>query len=163
MTADRYRPPCLPHTSGCRQCGKEIPKHRAYCSNICANVFEANHFWSTASYRAIEKSRPFGPTQKPHGYPRHGKPTCARCLKECGSFGGKREAEVNHIHPLNGQRPHFGCCHHQENLEVLCHACHVEIGIEQRAAGLIGRQRVVRAATPPRKRQQEALPLEMGA
>lgn len=149
--ADSYRPPCRPFNSGCRQCGKPIAKHRAYCSRSCSREFEQNHFWGTASYAAINRSRPFGPTQKPHGEPWRGRPVCARCLKECGSFGDKREAEVNHITPLNGVRPHFGCCHHQENLEVVCHACHVQIGIEQRAAGLI---RV------KRRRKPFALPLE---
>lgn len=73
-------------------------------------------------------------------------PVCRRCGKACGKlredrhgWGGQREAEVNHIRPVNGKRKFFSCDHHQENLEVLCHACHVVVGIEQRAAGLIGK------------------------
>lgn len=153
-----YRAPCRPFDSGCRQCGAPIADSRAYCSVECSDVFQRNHFWNTASYAALERARPFGPTQKVHGHPWRGLPVCSRCFKVCQSFRDKREAEVNHIKPLNGTRPHFGCCHHQDNLEVVCHDCHVQIGIEQRAAGLIGRRVATRS-----RRAQEVSTLEMGA
>lgn len=124
-----YRAPCRPHETGCRQCGNDIRPSRAYCSVECSNEFERNHFWGTAAAHAIWRARSDG----------HGRPTCARCGKTCGVFNWRqREAEVNHKVPVNGNRPHFGCCHHQENLEVLCHSCHVAVTKEQRRAGLIG-------------------------
>lgn len=95
---------------------------------------------------------PFGPAVEFVRQPWFGEPVCVRC--EGSAYGLASPAceengrhfparhwapEVNHIRPLNGIRPAFGCCHHQENLEVVCHDCHVAIGIEQRAAGLIGK------------------------
>lgn len=131
-----YRADCVPYEVGCRQCGKPIGFFRAYCSRDCQKVFEANHFWNTASHEALMRARPERKLHVP--------PICKRCGKECGWLNtlgyGRREAEVNHIVPLNGQRSHFSCAHHQENLEVLCHGCHVQVGVEQRRAGLIGRR-----------------------
>lgn len=42
--------------------------------------------------------------------------------------------------PVRGGGYGDGCAHHQDNLEVLCHACHVEATARQRAAGLFNRQ-----------------------
>ena len=142
-----YRAPCRPFATGCRQCGAEIKPTRATCSAECRQEFERNHFWGTASAEAINRARPFGPALEFKRQPWFGPPVCRRCGKFCESFENKggvyitdrREAEVNHIVPVNGNRTHFGCCHHQENLEVLCHGCHVLVGIEQRRAGLIGK------------------------
>lgn len=39
---------------------------------------------------------------------------------------------VNHIEPLVGRGYRWGCCHHQENLETLCHTHHVEETTRQR-------------------------------
>lgn len=141
-----YRAPCRPFVTGCRQCGTEIPGRRAYCSVVCQEAFEREHFWGTAAAEAIRRARPFGPAVEGQRQPWVGSPVCGRCGKACDGvigrhylYGCRREAEVNHKVPLNGHRPHFGCCHHQANLEVVCHGCHVEIGVEQRRAGLIGR------------------------
>lgn len=46
--------------------------------------------------------------------------------------------EVNHVVPIIGRHGETGCHHHQSGLEVLCHACHVEVTSEQRAKGLLG-------------------------
>lgn len=119
--ADRYRAPCAA-ASGCRQCGRDIRPRCAYCSEACRKTFEQEHFWNTARHEAVRRA----------GRARGTPPTCAKCHLPC-------DPEVNHIVPLNGNRPAFGCCHHQTNLEVLCHACHLIVGAEQRRAGLIGR------------------------
>lgn len=37
-----------------------------------------------------------------------------------------RRAEVNHITPVDGRRESTSCKHHADNLELLCHQCHVE-------------------------------------
>jgi hypothetical protein len=34
--------------------------------------------------------------------------------------------EVNHIDPRVGQGYNSGCWNHQDNLETLCHKCHVK-------------------------------------
>lgn len=47
--------------------------------------------------------------------------------------------EVNHITPVLGRHAEAGCWHHQDGLEVLCHAHHVEETNRQRAAGLLTR------------------------
>lgn len=131
-----YRAPCRPFETGCRQCGKDIPARRANCSASCADVFEHNHFWNTARAEAIRRASPFGPAPECVRQPWIGWPVCSRCRQ------GTLSPEVNHRVPLNrrrGRTYHFGCFNHQENLEVVCHDCHVQIGIEQRAAGLIGK------------------------
>lgn len=128
-----YRAPCIAHQSGCRQCGAPIRDSRAYCSRVCRRRFEMDHFWNTARIQAIQKTKPgYDPEvyiaggERPKGFP-----ACAKCQKPGG-------LEVNHIKPLNGCRPHFGCCHHQSNLEALCHGCHVAETKRQRLAGEIG-------------------------
>lgn len=50
------------------------------------------------------------------------------CL-ECGS---KEKLEVNHIIPRRGQGYGRGCHNHLDNLETLCHDCHVVVTREQR-------------------------------
>jgi hypothetical protein len=140
-----YRAACIPHATGCRQCGKDIKPHRAYCSRACRQEFNRNHFWQTAAAHALDRSRPGGErsVRNAQGQWIIQKPLCRACGKACDWIEdkrfGRREAEVNHIAPVNGNRPHFGCCHHQANLEVLCHGCHVAVTNEQRRAGLIGR------------------------
>lgn len=46
--------------------------------------------------------------------------------------------EVNHIKPVNGRRRSVDCQNHLDNLETLCHDCHVVITKQQRKDGLIG-------------------------
>ncbi len=41
--------------------------------------------------------------------------------------------EVNHIIPREGKGYGQGCHNHQENLETLCHACHLQVTADQRA------------------------------
>lgn len=60
---------------------------------------------------------------------------CVRC-------GSKNDLEVNHIYPLGatertGHRFAESCEHHLDNLETLCHNCHLEATRQQRAEGLI--------------------------
>ena len=145
-----YRAPCRPFDTGCRQCGKAIRASRAYCSEDCSDTFQENHFWNTARFAAIRRSA----VVDAEAVRRLGLDNCAICAR-CGGparavawpetvENGRVFAasywspEVNHKVPLNGVRPPFGCCHHLDNLECVCHPCHVAIGIEQRRAGLIG-------------------------
>ena len=41
-------------------------------------------------------------------------------------------AEVNHVDPRVGSGYGFGCWNHQDNLETLCHRCHVRVTTQQR-------------------------------
>lgn len=129
-----YRVACVPHATGCRQCGRTIPNRRAYCSEACSDTFQSNHFWNTARYEAIRLSCPAGWTQVYESGA-----ICRRCQRNAWwqGFG----PEVNHIVPVNGKSRTFGCCNHQDNLEVLCRDCHLKTTAEQRRLGLIGRPR----------------------
>lgn len=121
---DYYRAPCRTHIGGCRNCGA-IPTGRKqfYCSDDCRLEFERDHFWGTARNMTMRDAM------------RDGDPLqISWCARSCGRWA----TEVNHIAPLNGLRPHFGCCHHRDNLEALCHPCHLETTAEQRRLGLIG-------------------------
>lgn len=40
--------------------------------------------------------------------------------------------EVNHIEPRSGKGYGMGCHNHADNLETLCHSCHVEVTESQR-------------------------------
>ncbi|MBI3743353.1 MAG: HNH endonuclease [Chloroflexi bacterium] len=42
--------------------------------------------------------------------------------------------EVNHIKPLKGRGYRIGCAHHLDNLQTLCHRCHVDVTKQQRAS-----------------------------
>lgn len=148
------RAPCAnPTLSGCRGCAGPIGKGKSYyCDDPdCKLTFESNHFYRTAANAAVFLSGipsevypevceprddgycwthvgwvPHAPLPRFTGY------RCARCLQPT------HRPEVNHIRPLNGDRHHFGCQHHLQNLEVLCHQCHLATTAHQRAMRLIG-------------------------
>lgn len=159
-----YRAACRPFDSGCRQCGKTITRGRAYCSGACSDAFQWNHFWNRARWKAIKAS--FSPDSEIYRtLGLDAAAICARCKGPAKAIRWPETVEngrvypasywtpeVNHKIPLNGVRPDFGCCHHQDNLECVCHPCHVLIGIEQRAAGLIGK-----------RKPQIVLPMEFSA
>jgi len=46
--------------------------------------------------------------------------------------------EVNHIDPRVGEGYGFGCWNHQDNLETLCHSCHVKVTKLQRHDRIVG-------------------------
>lgn len=140
-----YRAACRSHVGGCRQCGEPTRGRLIYyCSPECRKEFEANHFWSTARSTAILRTTVFDIRESSNAYGatwhRRVETFCARCWLPIHN-----EPEVNHIVPVNGDRQNFGCQNHQDNLEPLCHSCHLTVTAEQRAAGLIG---------PPRLQQR---------
>lgn len=144
-----YYADCKPHDLGqCRNCG-EPPTGRFtyYCGAACRDVFEGDHFWNTARWSAIDQASIFKPL--PAG--KRALPNTARLPDDtiawrqrqgsiCACCGRGRfgEGEVNHIAPVNGDRGFFSCANHQDNLEVLCHQCHVMATREQRRRGIIG-------------------------
>ena len=101
--------------TGCRNCGKPLKgRRRIYCTNNCRYDYYANHKWSSARERARNRVRYY---------------ECEHCHEYF------QKVEVNHIVPVRGKRNEWGCHHHQENLEVLCHDCHVAATRKQRAEG----------------------------
>lgn len=91
-----------------------LTRRSVWCSDACRRKFERNHIWRRA--RAAAR--------------RTGRYRCAR-----GGCDAPREVlEVNHIVPLVGAGYGPSCAHHQVNLEVLCHAHHVQVTGEQRLA-----------------------------
>lgn len=106
---------------GCDWCGRPLLRNRRrWCSALCVSLFRRNHLWTSAREAALSRDR-FA---------------CVRC-------GSKDGLEVNHIVPLAYSSRHranpraASCAHHMDNLETLCHSCHVETTNDQRAKGLI--------------------------
>lgn len=113
--------PVLPklrqHVDGeCDRCGKHLPKgRRRWCSDDCATFnyreFSRQHDWTAAREAALKRDGV----------------KCVRCGVSRYSL-----LEVNHIVPRNGQGYGRGCHNHLDNLETLCHRCHVGVTNEQR-------------------------------
>lgn len=142
--ADRM--PCGAET-GCRQCGGPFPNKRctAYCSQECSKAFETRHLWGWARAEALRRARPPGKDWWRH-YPK-----CARCGRAEG------DEEVHHIIPFrnSGHDRWWSCLNHQENLEVLCPACHSEATKAQNArsrAATAWRTRCMWAVKTPEER-----------
>jgi len=112
----------------CGWCNKPLASARrtAWCSDRCRRAFARNHTWTLARANARRRAR----------Y------ACSRP----GCAAGRRELEVNHIDPRNGGGYGESCAHHADNLEVLCHAHHVEVTNAQR------RHRGGAAEQPPLRR-----------
>lgn len=91
----------------------------------CRDRYVWNHIWGEARQTRIARD----------------KGTCQRCgggarvfVRAWGLQPGRitwTAAEVNHIDPRNGAGYGNGCWNHQDNLETLCHACHVETTKQQ--------------------------------
>ena len=110
-------------------CPAPLPARRtAYCSDRHAREFERNHLWFVARRVARRRAR----------Y------RCERCGFEPSAIRRDPSArasytrhelklEVNHVAPLVGAYRLVTCANHQDNLEVLCHRCHLVATAEQRA------------------------------
>ena len=90
----------------CWWCGKALTGRQIYwCGSgahrPCEGEWRQLHDWTTARPAAMARA--------------NGR--CQRC--------GARAHEVNHREPLVGRGYHSGCVHHPDNLEPLCHDCHV--------------------------------------
>lgn len=60
--------------------------------------------------------------------------TRRRSKKVCAHCGVPSERiEVNHIKPVRGSGYSLSCFHHLDNLEALCHPCHVVVTRKQAA------------------------------
>lgn len=100
----------------CHWCASDLPRrkdgkphrNRRWCSRKCERAWQDEHVWGFARHAARERDG-------------------RRCVR-CGGNG----SEVNHIEPRRGEGYHAGCHHHLDNLETLCHGCHVEVTTAQR-------------------------------
>jgi hypothetical protein len=104
--------------NACQWCDADLKvggKRTVWCSNACALAWERNHVWRKARTAARRRDK--------------------YACRECGVKRSEGVAlEVNHIEPLVGRGYHYGCVHHQSNLETLCKKHHVEKTNQQRAA-----------------------------
>ncbi len=111
-----YRSDWIPNGT-CRGCQAAIvsQKRLIWCSAKCTRktwrAFTKGHRWTTARKAAL----------------RHAKRRCDVC-------GTSERLEVNHRDPRVGKGYGYSCAHHGENLQVLCHAHHVEVTNTQRLA-----------------------------
>jgi hypothetical protein len=98
---------------GCDWCGNPLTgRATRWCSRRCSDLFQVNHVWTAARDVARKKARVNGIVGEP--------------LYRCAHCGGlTNRPEVNHIDPVLGKHGQTGCWHHQDGLEVVCHACHV--------------------------------------
>ncbi|MCH8226028.1 MAG: HNH endonuclease [Chloroflexi bacterium] len=125
-TASGQAPICpliTPRDGHCWRCGDPLPKRRRrWCSDACGRWYGDQHHWTSA--RKLVRRRD--------------KWSC----QHCGIRPKRGGIEVNHIVPRNGGGYLFGCWNHHDNLETLCHDCHVRVTNLQRKEGRS-------AASPP--------------
>lgn len=108
----------------CDACGKALTgRQQRWCSRACSLVDWPNHDWNSARNAAKRRD----------GH------KCVQC-------GSTRSLEVNHIEPRVGKGYGWGCWNHLDNLETLCHDCHVLVTNAQRQG-----------------RRQQAKPIEVEA
>lgn len=97
---------------GCHWCGGWLnARQTRWCSPLCISKYRRHHVWKYARPAAMNRDK-----------------VCVHC-------GTDEELEVNHIVPLAGRPRTESCIHHQTNLEVLCHTCHVQVTHAQRKRG----------------------------
>ena len=95
-----------PAPNRCDWCGGALPARRKrWCSDPCGAAFYANHRWPQAKLAAKERA----------GF------RCERC--------GAAPVDGLEVHhrievPIAEGYDTLSCVHHQDNLEVLCHADH---------------------------------------
>lgn len=112
----------LPHrnTPGvCDACGKPLTgRQKRWCSTDCSLALWRQHDWNGARRAA----------KKRDGH------KCVNCGQEDGVDKHLRSTlEVNHIEPRVGRGYGWGCWNHLDNLETLCHDCHVAVTKQQAA------------------------------
>lgn len=137
-------------------CRVELAGRRtAYCSDAHAREFEAQHLWPVA--RRVARRRARWACQR-CGF----KPSAIRKDPARAAEFARHELrlEVNHIEALRGSYRFVSCLNHADNLEVLCHRCHVETtnagrprAGDERAAPTVGGE----AGGPPSRPRRPAV------
>lgn len=121
----------------CQWCDTHITesRRRTWCSDRCAHTWQRNHIWRFARATAKRRAK-------------------YRCTRP-GCDAARRDCEVNHITPRNGDGYGPGCHHHLDadahgvgGLEVLCRAHHREVTSAQ-ARERAALRRAMREATNP--------------
>ncbi len=110
-----------PSTVNCWVCRSPLPNRRRkkYCSDACSLLYAQNHVWSCARWAALLRD----------------KWRCVTCGAKDKKVNGKYwSLEVNHIVPREGKGMTAGCHHHLDNLQTLCHTCHVKVTNQQSQA-----------------------------
>jgi 5-methylcytosine-specific restriction endonuclease McrA len=134
--------------AGCAGCGKPLPKRRTrWCSDWCSSnwwrTFAEQHDWAEARAAALKRDRgcvrcgamPFDEPE-PHlrDFTRERWKDYLPAHKAWVQRRALAQLEVNHIVPRVGKGYGRGCHNHLDNLETLCHRCHVKVTNVQRAA-----------------------------
>lgn len=106
----------------CDGCGKPlVGRQQRWCGDGCDDIYWENHRWT----RAREAAKARNVARYEGRFPSHWR--CCRC--GCHT----RYPEVNHLRQALGAHDQESCLHHQENLEVLCHDCHLVETARQRS------------------------------
>lgn len=107
----------------CDACGKTLTgRQKRWCSRECSFTGWKEHDWNSARRAAR-----------------------VRDGHKCVTCGSRQALEVNHIVPRVGEGYGWGCWNHPENLETLCHDCHVKVTKAQAEARRLARQNAVDA------------------
>lgn len=113
--------------TGCRNCGVTVPQgYRFYCGQACRDDWYANHRLPQAKEAVMRRI----------GHPA----ACELCgdmepVDTASGYGESHCFEVDHIIPMSGaDRSQMSCLHHQDNLRLLCVACHRTVTAQQRTA-----------------------------
>lgn len=100
----------------CAHCGTALTgRQKRWCRREHSDAYSREHQWTWAREAAKTRDR-----------------------RRCVTCGSTKALEVNHIAPRVGRGYGFGCWNHLENLETLCHDCHVKVTNAQRAARAAG-------------------------
>jgi 5-methylcytosine-specific restriction endonuclease McrA len=129
------RLPCMPpRADGHCVCGEPLPRRksgelsrsRRWCSEKCSEQATLRHYWPEARSAALARNRRAGGLCDHCGSVDPGRRTDGKRYRYRSRF------EVNHIVPLNGSQRSWSCLNHSENLETLCHSCHLKVTNAQR-------------------------------
>ena len=136
-----------PYCGECGFCGKPLV-NTGYACRASKDVqpthlaeYNKNHYWGQARFEALQRDdykcvKCSWPEVIDHSIclegktPKHNRNDtwCYKCRRTTSSG----PLEVNHIIPRNGNKEDNSCFHHLDNLETLCHACHVKVTRVQR-------------------------------
>lgn len=137
-------------------CGTALKgRRRRWCSDECERTFTREHNWQAARAFAIRRdegrcvSCGVSPDELVLEWHRlrallelidalMGRDVRARArelwhLERQHMAAWRRDIalEVNHRTPILGRHGEFGCHHHVDGLETLCHRCHLDVTAEQ--------------------------------
>lgn len=125
-----------PYCGECGYCGKALV-NTGYACRAKKSVqpphlqeYNRNHYWGQARYAALRRDD--NKCVKCGYQEQYRCPECGgslyggRWCRGCRREPGRGPLEVNHIIPRNGNKDDNSCFHHLDNLETLCHDCHVK-------------------------------------